>query len=153
VLTNPNIFLAGQIGRGKSMLAKSLAARGVAFGRRVYVPGDHPSGNRERRSMSDRLSVREELVLATAIDRLRDEPISHRGMRGFCRALDAIPVNERTLYGEQAKLEEDVEDALDLLDDALVGPAQLVPVVPRSEFLDHMAVSPIMNRRLTPHQE
>ena len=43
VLTNPNLFLAGQIGRGKSMLAKSLAARCVAFGRRVYVPGD-PKG-------------------------------------------------------------------------------------------------------------
>jgi hypothetical protein len=42
-LTNPNICLAGQIGRGKSTLAKSLAARCVAFGRRVYVPGD-PKG-------------------------------------------------------------------------------------------------------------
>ncbi len=42
-LTNPNIFLAGQIGRGKSTLAKSLAARYIAFGRRVYVPGD-PKG-------------------------------------------------------------------------------------------------------------
>lgn len=43
VLTNPNIFLAGQIGRGKSALAKSLATRYIAFGRRVYVPGD-PKG-------------------------------------------------------------------------------------------------------------
>ena len=43
VLTNPNIFLAGQIGRGKSALAKSFAARCTAFGRRVYVPGD-PKG-------------------------------------------------------------------------------------------------------------
>jgi hypothetical protein len=43
VLTNPNMFLAGQIGRGKSTLAKSLAARCIAFGRRVYVPGD-PKG-------------------------------------------------------------------------------------------------------------
>jgi hypothetical protein len=43
VLTNPNVFLAGQIGRGKSTLAKSLAARCIAFGRRVYVPGD-PKG-------------------------------------------------------------------------------------------------------------
>lgn len=42
-LTNPNIFLGGQIGRGKSTLAKSLATRCVAFGRRVYVPGD-PKG-------------------------------------------------------------------------------------------------------------
>jgi hypothetical protein len=42
-LTNPNMSLAGQIGRGKSTLAKSLAARCVAFGRRVYVPGD-PKG-------------------------------------------------------------------------------------------------------------
>ena len=43
VLTNPNIVLAGQIGRGKSALAKSLATRCVAYGRRVYVPGD-PKG-------------------------------------------------------------------------------------------------------------
>jgi hypothetical protein len=42
-LTNPNMFLAGQIGRGKSTLAKGLAARYIAFGRRVYVPGD-PKG-------------------------------------------------------------------------------------------------------------
>jgi hypothetical protein len=43
VLTNPNGLLAGVIGRGKSTLAKSLATRGIAFGRRVYVPGD-PKG-------------------------------------------------------------------------------------------------------------
>jgi type IV secretory pathway VirB4 component len=43
VLTNPNIVLAGQIGRGKSALAKSLACRCVAYGRRIYVPGD-PKG-------------------------------------------------------------------------------------------------------------
>lgn len=43
VLTNPNLFLAGQIGRGKSTLAKALATRFIAFGRRVYVPGD-PKG-------------------------------------------------------------------------------------------------------------
>jgi hypothetical protein len=43
MLTNPNMFLAGQIGRGKSTLAKSLATRCIAFGRRVYVPGD-PKG-------------------------------------------------------------------------------------------------------------
>ena len=43
VLTNPNVLLAGIIGRGKSSLAKSLAARSIAFGRKVYVPGD-PKG-------------------------------------------------------------------------------------------------------------
>jgi len=43
VITNPNIFLAGQIGRGKSALSKSLAVRYLAFGRSVYVPGD-PKG-------------------------------------------------------------------------------------------------------------
>jgi type IV secretory pathway VirB4 component len=42
-LTNPNALLAGVIGRGKSTLAKSLATRSIAFGRRVYVPGD-PKG-------------------------------------------------------------------------------------------------------------
>jgi hypothetical protein len=43
VLTNPNQLLAGVIGKGKSMLAKSLATRSIAFGRKVYVPSD-PKG-------------------------------------------------------------------------------------------------------------
>ena len=43
VITNPNILLAGVIGRGKSALAKSLALRMSAFGIRVYVPCD-PKG-------------------------------------------------------------------------------------------------------------
>ena len=43
VLTNPNSLLAGVVGRGKSTLAKSLATRSIAFGRRCYVPGD-PKG-------------------------------------------------------------------------------------------------------------
>jgi hypothetical protein len=43
VITNPNILLAGVIGRGKSALAKSLALRMTAFGVRVYVPCD-PKG-------------------------------------------------------------------------------------------------------------
>ena len=42
-LTNPNMLLAGVIGQGKSALAKSLAVRSIAAGRRVYVPGD-PKG-------------------------------------------------------------------------------------------------------------
>ncbi|NCD15912.1 MAG: ATP-binding protein [Actinobacteria bacterium] len=43
VLTNPNALLAGVLGTGKSALAKSIATRSVAFGIRVYVPGD-PKG-------------------------------------------------------------------------------------------------------------
>jgi type IV secretory pathway VirB4 component len=43
VLTNPNVLLAGVIGQGKSALAKTLALRSIAAGRRVYVPGD-PKG-------------------------------------------------------------------------------------------------------------
>lgn len=43
VLTNPNTLLAGAVGKGKSCLAKSIATRSIAFGRRVYVPGD-PKG-------------------------------------------------------------------------------------------------------------
>lgn len=42
-LTNPNVLLAGVIGQGKSALAKSLAVRSIAAGRRVYVAGD-PKG-------------------------------------------------------------------------------------------------------------
>lgn len=43
VLTNPNALIAGVVGSGKSSLAKSLACRSIAFGRRVYVPTD-PKG-------------------------------------------------------------------------------------------------------------
>ena len=43
VLTNPNCLLAGVVGKGKSCLAKAIATRSIAFGRRVYVPGD-PKG-------------------------------------------------------------------------------------------------------------
>jgi len=43
VITNPNMLLAGVIGRGKSALAKSVALRMSAFGVRVYVPCD-PKG-------------------------------------------------------------------------------------------------------------
>jgi hypothetical protein len=42
-ITNPNCLLAGVVGKGKSCLAKSIATRSIAFGRRVYVPGD-PKG-------------------------------------------------------------------------------------------------------------
>lgn len=40
LITNPNALIAGVVGTGKSALAKSLAARGIALGRRVYVPSD-----------------------------------------------------------------------------------------------------------------
>ncbi|WP_053203989.1 hypothetical protein [Jiangella muralis] len=40
VLTNPNVLIAGEIGSGKSALAKTLIGRGRAFGHRAYVPGD-----------------------------------------------------------------------------------------------------------------
>ncbi len=43
IITNPNVLLAGIIGRGKSTLAKSIATRSIAFGKKVYVPGD-PKG-------------------------------------------------------------------------------------------------------------
>jgi hypothetical protein len=43
VLSNPNVLLMGVLGAGKSTLAKTLALRSAAFGRRIYVPGD-PKG-------------------------------------------------------------------------------------------------------------
>lgn len=43
VITNPNCLLAGVVGKGKSCLAKAMATRSIAVGRRVYVPGD-PKG-------------------------------------------------------------------------------------------------------------
>jgi hypothetical protein len=42
-ITNPNCLLAGVVGQGKSMLAKAMATRSIAVGRKVYVPGD-PKG-------------------------------------------------------------------------------------------------------------
>jgi hypothetical protein len=43
LITNPNMLIAGVVGTGKSSTAKALACRGVAFGRRVYIPSD-PKG-------------------------------------------------------------------------------------------------------------
>ncbi|CAL8898138.1 hypothetical protein KVA01_08330 [Kocuria varians] len=43
VITAPNVVIAGIVGSGKSSLAKSLYARSLGFGRRVYIPGD-PKG-------------------------------------------------------------------------------------------------------------
>lgn len=43
IISAPNIIVAGIVGSGKSSLAKSLYTRLIAFGRRVYVPGD-PKG-------------------------------------------------------------------------------------------------------------
>ncbi len=43
LITNPNVLVAGSIGSGKSTVAKSMATRSIAFGRKVYVPGD-PKG-------------------------------------------------------------------------------------------------------------
>ena len=40
VLPNPNVFLGGVVGHGKSALAKALATRSIPFGRRCYVPLD-----------------------------------------------------------------------------------------------------------------
>lgn len=40
VVTNPNIALAGVIGTGKSSVMKCLALRGMATGKRTYIPGD-----------------------------------------------------------------------------------------------------------------
>lgn len=43
VITAPNAIIAGIVGSGKSALVKSLYTRELAFGRRVYIPGD-PKG-------------------------------------------------------------------------------------------------------------
>lgn len=43
LISAPNLVIAGIVGSGKSALAKSLYTRSLAFGRRVYVPGD-PKG-------------------------------------------------------------------------------------------------------------
>lgn len=43
IISAPNIVVAGIVGSGKSSLAKSLYTRSIAYGRRVYVPGD-PKG-------------------------------------------------------------------------------------------------------------
>ncbi|QAY68787.1 ATP-binding protein [Xylanimonas protaetiae] len=43
LISAPNLVIAGIVGAGKSALAKSLYTRSIAFGQRVYVPGD-PKG-------------------------------------------------------------------------------------------------------------
>jgi hypothetical protein len=43
IISAPNMVVAGIVGSGKSALAKSLYTRSLAFGRRVYIPGD-PKG-------------------------------------------------------------------------------------------------------------
>lgn len=43
VITAPNMVVAGIVGSGKSALAKALATRSIAFGRKVYIAGD-PKG-------------------------------------------------------------------------------------------------------------
>lgn len=43
VISAPNVVISGIVGSGKSSLAKSFYTRSLAFGRRVYVPGD-PKG-------------------------------------------------------------------------------------------------------------
>ncbi len=40
IVSNTNILCAGNIGWGKSTTVKALAKRSMAFGRRVFVPGD-----------------------------------------------------------------------------------------------------------------
>lgn len=40
VVTNPNIVVAGDLGTGKSSLAKALVTRALPFGRKAYVPAD-----------------------------------------------------------------------------------------------------------------
>ena len=40
VLTNPNVLLAGVIGRGKTTLSASLVVRSLAFDRQAFIPGD-----------------------------------------------------------------------------------------------------------------
>jgi hypothetical protein len=37
-LTNPNLLVMGQVGRGKSTFVKTFLWRQVAFGRQVWVP-------------------------------------------------------------------------------------------------------------------
>ncbi len=43
IISNPNLAVIGIIGRGKSLLAKTLASRSTVFGRKIYVPLD-PNG-------------------------------------------------------------------------------------------------------------
>src|SRR5579862_3131149 len=37
ILTNPNVLVVGQIGRGKSSLIKTVVWRQLAFGRRAWI--------------------------------------------------------------------------------------------------------------------
>lgn len=120
-LTNPNVVLAGVIGVGKSALAKSLAVRAVAAGRRAYVPGD-PKG--EWAAVADALGgvvLRLGPGLPARLNPL-EVAASSGGRSGGARALAAIAETllARTLRpGERVALDAAVHTA------ERMGPAQV----------------------------
>jgi type IV secretory pathway VirB4 component len=131
-LTNPNILLAGVIGQGKSALAKSLALRSLAAGRRVYVPGD-PKG--EWAPLADAVGgtvIRIGRGLAARLNPL-DAPPSSRGstsstatvlaaVAATLLARDLTPAEHTALHAALAAAHADTNPTLPRLVDALADP-------------------------------
>jgi type IV secretory pathway VirB4 component len=131
-LTNPNMLLAGVIGQGKSALAKSLALRSLAAGRRVYVPGD-PKG--EWAPLADAVGgtiIRIGPGLAARLNPL-DAPPSPRGstsstatvlaaVAATLLARDLTPAERTALHAALNAVRADAAPTLPRLVDALAAP-------------------------------
>ena len=131
-LTNPNMLLAGVIGQGKSALAKSLALRSLAAGRRVYVPGD-PKG--EWAPLADAVGgtvIRIGPGLATRLNPL-DAPSASRGsmipsatvlaaVAATLLGRDLAPAEHTALHAALNAVRADAAPTLPRLVDALADP-------------------------------
>jgi type IV secretory pathway VirB4 component len=138
VITGPNVTLMGQIGRGKSALAKSILFRGLVFGRRAWCID--PKG--ELLPLCRELGI-EPVRLRPGGD-LRLNPLDPMGGRGLDREdlrqhqLEVLLAIVRSALGReltqeestacQLGLEEAVRDAdeptLSWVADAMLEPAQ-----------------------------
>ena len=131
-LTNPNMLLAGVIGQGKSALAKSLALRSLAAGRRVYVPGD-PKG--EWAPLADAVGgtvIRIGPGLPTRLNPLDAPPASRGSMNSSATVLAAVaatllgrdlaPAEHTALHSALNAVRADAAPTLPRLVEALADP-------------------------------
>ncbi len=107
-LTNPNVLLAGVIGQGKSALAKSIALRSIAAGRRVYVPGDpkgewaavaHAAGGTVLRLGAG------EATRLNPLEVTGDGPHAHAARTRLLAAVTALSIHRDLVAAEQGALD------------------------------------------------
>ncbi|HEY8081848.1 MAG TPA: DUF87 domain-containing protein [Acidimicrobiales bacterium] len=112
LVTNPNVLVAGQVGRGKSALMKSLLARSVTAGRRCVVVD--PKG--EYASLADAMGV--EPIALEPGGRVRLNPLDgdrhDPGRAALLCALVASGLERPLLSAERASLEVALRAADDL---------------------------------------